>query len=135
MAEGRTRAPAPGMKSCNECEPHNYIYTSFNAISEPKVSFFSAGRKETESEEAPGTCEQRLRFAVSIKPKDAIMGSFSPQPRSLVLVCSPSFPELAAIRKLVRDGVFGKSVEEIVDRKLLLAEKTTLSSSYSVPGT
>jgi len=31
---------------------------------------------------------------------------------------------------LVRDGVFEKSVEEIVVRKLVVAEKTTLSSSY-----
>jgi hypothetical protein len=44
---------------------------------------------------------------------------------SLVLVYGWS-----AIRKLVRDGVFEKSVEEIVVRKLVVAEKTTLSSSY-----
>jgi hypothetical protein len=41
-----------------------------------------------------------------------------------------SLGDWSAIRKLVRDGVFEKSVEEIVVRKLVIAEKTTLSSSY-----
>jgi hypothetical protein len=41
-----------------------------------------------------------------------------------------SLGDWSAIRKLVRDGVFEKSVEEIVVRKLVVAEKTTLSSSY-----